>query len=139
MAEKELQEKMLMYRILEARLDGLVKQRDFVASKIIELQTTLASIDEVEKSNGEILFPIGGEAYTRADSVQKGKLIISIGANVALEKTAEEGKVILSKRKSELEKAANEMQNEIVKISNTLSSLAPEIQELSKNIQPQAG
>lgn len=129
---KELQEKILAYRILEARLDSLLKQRNMLASKLIEIQTTLQSIDEIEKGKGEILFPIGSEAYTFGKVIDKKKLIVGIGANVALEKSVEKGKEILNKRRKELENALNGLQKSIVEISSNLGQLGPEIEKLAK-------
>lgn len=138
MTEKELQEKILTYRLLEARLDGLVKQRDMLINKVIELQSTLGSIDELSKSDGEVIFPIGGETYRIAKAVDKDKLLVEIGAGVALEKDTAEGKGILNKRKDELEKFVNQLQQEILKVSDAMSQLNPEIQKLAKDVQ-QAG
>lgn len=138
MSERELQEKIVTYRILESRLDALIRQRDLLAKKIIEIQSTLASIDEIEKSKEGILFPIGGEAYTTGKVIDKEKLIVEIGANVALEKTVVEGKETLNKRRSELESALGEIQKEILRISAAIDQLGPEIQELSQKLQ-QAG
>ena len=135
MNEKDLQEKIFTYRVLEARLESLVKQRDLLVNKIMELQSTLQSIDELSKSDGEILFPVGGEAYASGKLVAKDKLIVEIGANVALEKTIEEGKAILSKRKTEIENGANQIQQEILKVSNAVNQLGPELQELAKEMQ----
>jgi prefoldin alpha subunit len=133
--KKELQEKILTYRILEARLDGLLKQRDMVVSKLIEIQTTLASIDEIEKSKEEILFPIGSEAYTFGKVIDKKKMIVEIGANVALEKTVEEGRQTLNKRKEEMENALNALQKDIAQISAGLEQLGPEIEEMAKAME----
>jgi prefoldin alpha subunit len=101
-----------------------------VASKILELQGTLASIDEIEKSE-EVLFPLGSDAYTFVKITEKNKIIVEIGANVALEKSIEESKELLKKRKAELENVLNETQKVISETSSALSSLSEEIQKLS--------
>lgn len=140
MAErKELQEKILTYRIIESRLDALLKQREMVASKIIEIQSTLSSMDEIEKTDGEVLFPIGAEAYTSGKVTSKNRVMVDIGANVILEKTVEEGKHILSKRKTEMENTLNEMQRDIGELSSALEQLGPEIQEMSESSEQEAG
>ena len=130
MAErKEMQEKVLTYRILENRLDSFLKQREMVVSKLIEIQNTLSSMDEIEKSKEDILFPIGAEAYAFGKVVDKKRVMVDIGANVILEKTVEEGKQILEKRKAEVENGLNEMQREIAEMSAALEHLGLEIQE----------
>lgn len=126
---KEMQEKMLTYRILENRLDSFLKQREMVVSKLIEIQNTLSSMDEIEKSNEGVLFPIGAEAYTFGKVVDKKRVMVDIGANVILEKTVEEGKQILEKRKAEIENGLNEMQREIAEMSAAMEQLGLEIQE----------
>jgi len=130
--KEELQEKILAYRILEARLDSLLKQRNMLASKLIEIQTTLQSIDEIEKGKGEVLFPIGSETYIFGKVTDKKKLIVGIGANAALEKSVEKGKEILNKRKAEIENTLNGMQKNIAEISSSLSQLGSEIEKLAK-------
>ena len=139
MDEKELQEKIMTYRLLEARLDSLVKQRDVLINRLIELQSTLQSIDEIEKSDEDILFPIGSNAFKSAKIVSKDKMIVEIGANVALEKSAEEGKVIINRRKDEIEGLINQIQDEIQKISVAVNQLGPELQEMANKLQKQAG
>ncbi len=136
--QQELQEKILTYRILQARLESIVKERDLIANKIVELQTTITTVDEVKKSDGETLFPVGSEAYVSGKVTNKEKLIVEIGANVAMEKGFEEGKDILNKRKTELEKALGEIQKELSQISTTIQQLTPEIQDMIQKSQ-QAG
>lgn len=132
---KELQEKILAYRVLEARLDSLLKQRDLIASKIVEIQTTIQSIEEMGKAKGKTLFPIGSEAYTFGRIANREKLIVEIGANVALEKTTEEGKETLNKRREEMENALSTIQRNILEISSSLEALGPEIRELAKKVE----
>ena len=133
--QRELQEKILTYRILQSRLDGLLKDRDLVANKIVELQTTITSIDEAKKSDGETLFPLGPEAYVSGKITNKEKVIVEIGANIALEKSFEEGKETLGKKKAELEKNLEDVQNEISEISSAIQELTPEIQAMIQSQQ----
>lgn len=136
MSEKELQEKIMVYRIVESRLDALIRQRDLFLNKIVELQNTIASIDEIAKSKGEILFPIGSEAYSFGKIVDKDKIIVEIGAGVALEKNFDEAKEIIQKRRADIELAVKEIQEDAQKLSELLSSLQFEIQHLAEKDNP---
>ena len=139
--ERELQEKIITYRILESRIDALLKQREIIVSKLMELQTTLASMEEIEKDGEEILFPLGSEAYSFGKITNKKKMIVEIGARVALEKNVDEAREILNERKSEMENALNALQKDIMQISSGLEILGPEIKELSERLEkePKAG
>ena len=129
--ERELEERIVAYRILESRLDGLLKQRDMVVSKMIELDTTLKSMDDIEKSE-EVLFPLGSETYTFGKVIDKKRMIVEIGSGIVLEKTVEEAKETMKKRRSELENILNNVQNEVMQVSSSLDVLGPEIRELSE-------
>ncbi len=130
MTEKELQEKVMMYRIIESRLDALVRQRDLFLNKIVELQNTLASIEEIEKTDEQILFPIGSEAYAPGKVVDKNRIIVEVGAGIALEKNFAEAKETIAKRSGDVEQAVKEMQGDIQKLDMSLGVLEPEIREL---------
>ena len=137
--QKELQENIMAYRLLEAKLDALVKQRDLVASKIMEISTTLDSIDELTKSKEDLLFPIGAEAFTFGKISDAKKIIIGIGMNVAVEKDAESGKKILADRKKELEQALDSIQQETHNVMHGLENLGPKIQKMISKAQADEG
>jgi len=135
-SEKELQEKIMVYRIVESRLDALIRQRDLFLNKIAELLNTVASIDEIAKSKGEILFPIGSEAYSFGNTVDKDKIIVEIGAGIALEKNFDEAKEIIQKRRADIELAVKDIQEDVQKLSESLYSLQFEIQHLAEKDNP---
>ena len=132
--KKELQDRILAYRIFESRLNALMRQRELIVNKIVEINSTLESINEIEKSD-EALFSIGSEAYAKGRITDKERIIIEIGANIALEKNMKEAKETLEKRKEELEKSLAQIEEEAIKISSGLNSLAEEIRELSKKVE----
>jgi len=131
MDEKELQEKIVAYRMLESRIEGLAKQREEIANKLIEIQNTLNGLDEVEKSD-EILFPIGAEAYVHGKITEKNKMIVEIGAGIAMEKTLEEAKQILTERKNNISKILENIQRDMISISSKMDDLGTDIQESSE-------
>ncbi|MEM5794484.1 MAG: prefoldin subunit alpha [Candidatus Aenigmatarchaeota archaeon] len=131
MEEKELQEKIFVYRLLEARLNSLLKERELLIAKIVEIQTTLQSIEEIKKGE-EVLFALGSEAYAFGKLKEKNRIIVEVGSNIALEKNFEDAKKTLEKRRIEMEKTLNEVEKSIVEVSSRLQELAPEIEKLAK-------
>jgi len=136
--QKELQQKMLAYRILESRIDSLMKQREFLANKLVEMQTTLESIDEIEKSKEDVLFPLGSAAYTFGRVTDKNKMIVEVGADVAIEKNFTEARDILNERKNDMENALTTVQRNIQEASESLQILEPEIQQMLQKQQSQS-
>ena len=129
-AQRTLQEKVLAYRILESRLDGLIKQRDFIVSKIVEVKITIESIDEIVKSKSDVIFPIGSSAYVTSENVGKKKILVEVGGGVVLDKTPEEAKKILNRRSDDFQSALLTLNNEMGKVSLAMDELAPDIQKI---------
>lgn len=121
-SEKELREKLLAYRILDSRLKSLNQQREIVASKILEIKTTIASIEEVIKSN-DVLFSLGSSAHVHGSIKDKKNVIVEIGAGIALEKSVDGAKATLEKRIRELENVFSNLEKEIERTSSVLSEL----------------
>jgi prefoldin alpha subunit len=136
--QKELQQKMLAYRILESRIDSLLKQREFLANKLVDVQITLESIDEIEKSKEDVLFPLGSAAYTFGRIVDKNKMIVEVGAGVALEKNLTEARDILNERMNDVENILTTVQRNIQEASESLQTLEPEIQQMIQKQQSQS-
>lgn len=132
--DKDLQEKMLIYRTLESRLETLAKQREIASNKIVEIASTISGIDEIKNNKG-VLFKLGGEAYTHGTVNDKDKILVEIGAGIVLEKSIEDGKGILNKRKEEMETALKEIQSNISQLSGAMAQLGPEINELIQKSQ----
>lgn len=125
---RELQEKMMQVRMLEMSLEGMMKNRDLVATKMGEIEATLASINELTKSDGELKFHLGDGVFFPAKSSQEKKVIVSIGAEIALEKTPEEARKILESRRNEASKAMMDAQREIEGLTKRIEALIPEIE-----------
>ncbi|MHA1865271.1 MAG: prefoldin subunit alpha [Candidatus Heimdallarchaeaceae archaeon] len=131
MEEKELQKKVITYKILEARLDSLLKQRDAIIKEIMELRSTIESIEAMEKAD-KLIFSLGSNAYATGKILEKEKIIVEIGAGIALEKNRKEGEKFLKKRIDELNSALKNIEEESVRISQNINLLSSEIQELTK-------
>lgn len=130
MAQKDSQEKLLQFRMLEARLDGLIRQRDAIAGRMLEIETTIASIEEISNAKGEINFHVGGDVFIPAKPVADGKLVVMIGADVAVEKTFADAKKTLEGRRHEMGEILNRMQKEIEGTSKMLEDMIPEIESM---------
>ena len=127
--KKELQEKAMVYQILQNRLESMAKQRDLLLQRIVEINSTIESIKELKKGKDEILFPLGSNSYTFG-KMTSNKMIVEIGAGVALEKTPEEAEKILEDRMKEVESVIKNVQDQMVQTANRLEILAPELESM---------
>ena len=132
MSDKEgIREKLIRYRTLESRINAFTSRRNLLVAKMLEIENTLNSIDEIEKNQEkEILIPIGSNVHVPGKLRRIDKIIVELGANVAIENSVEEAKQILVKRKKILENGLMVLEKEIVKLSNEMLKLEPEIRDL---------
>ena len=129
--QKNIQEKLVRYQVLEGRINALIKRRDLLINKILEIETTLSSIKEIEKNKeGEIFLPLGSSVHIHGTLKKTKKMIVELGADIAVERNVEETKNILEKRKSILNSSLQAIEREMVNLGNELLNLEPEINAL---------
>ena len=137
--KKDFQEKLMRYQILDNRIKALMNRRDFLLGRILEIENTLSSVEEVQKSKGdEIFLPLGSSVHVPGTLHKTKNMIVELGADVAIECTTERAKEILEKRKKIIEDGLQAIEKELVNLSNDLLKLEPEIRTiLEKTKGPQ--
>jgi prefoldin alpha subunit len=130
--DKEMQERLLAYRMLENRLRGLSQQRELISSKVLEIQGTLAGIEDTMKSKGDVIFSLGSAAYVKGNVKDRENIIVEVGAGIALEKSMDDAKATLEKRLKELESVFSKVQSEMSRMSSAMSELQSSLETLTK-------
>lgn len=130
--ERIVREKVLAYKSLEERMDALARQQDAFISKVAEINSTLASIDEAAESPAEAMVPLGTAVYARGSVDGKAKLLVEVGAGVAVERTTDEAKAILEARRKDLEQAIETLQKDMQTVAAMLQQIESEMQAMMK-------
>ena len=93
-------------RYLEETVNELQSRINMTNSAITELRVSSMTLEglETEKKDSQLFVPIGGGSYVKAKLETSKKVVVGIGADVAVEKTVKEAKVELEARIAELEK-----------------------------------
>ncbi|MEM5854784.1 MAG: prefoldin subunit alpha [Candidatus Aenigmatarchaeota archaeon] len=128
--ERELQEKIMIHRLIEAKIESLLKQREALIKSLMEIEESINGIEELKNKGDDVLFSLGSQTYIPCKIVEKDKIIVEVGANVAIEKSLEEGKQILQKRKEELSQSIANIEAAINQFSSGLKELREEIRKM---------
>jgi prefoldin alpha subunit len=129
--KKDIQEKVIRYQILDGRIKALMKRRELLVVKMVEIETTLNSIEEIGKSKeNEILLPLGSNMHVSGALKDIKRIVVELGANIALEEDVEEAKKILEKRKNMINDGLQATEDEIVNLSNEFLRLEAELRSL---------
>jgi prefoldin alpha subunit len=102
-------------RILEGSISVLQSRLNIVRAAINEVTLAHGTLDGVKKlQKGEsTLVPVGAGSYIRMQVEDSAKLVMGIGAGVAVEKDFESSVTELKSRLEELEKARTSLQQQL--------------------------
>jgi prefoldin alpha subunit len=131
--EKEIQEKVILYQLLQKHLESLMQNAVMIERRYEEIEATRLALEDIGKSKAsEILVPLGSGFFTYGKITDSGKMLADVGAGIFMDRDPESSKTLLEDRKKELEKVAEEMQHEIMDVSTRLNSIAMELEGLSQ-------
>jgi len=134
--EEEFRKIATEVRLLESTAQAIQSRINFVNAALTELNLAKMNLEGLEKEKIEtsLLVPIGGGSYVKAKLESIENVVVGIGAGVAVEKTFNEAKDILSKRIEELEKLYGRLQQQLSQIAQKIQEDRAKLEEISKRI-----
>jgi len=125
---KEAQEKITKYQLLSDKIRILNNRRQILLTKIVELDVSRQSLEEIEKNKDkDILVPIGGGVFINSSIKDSSKMIVTLSRDFAMEIKTDKAKDMLEKNKKTLEQALDDVETEMLNIQEELTKLEPEI------------
>jgi prefoldin alpha subunit len=130
--------KVMDVQYLENVAQSLQQRFSYVEAAIAELQIALSTVKNLSQELGgaDLLVPIGGGSYVRAKAADVERLIVGIGADIALEKTVKEAMEDYQTRINELGQVRSSLIHEIEKIATNITKARQELQILARK-QPE--
>jgi prefoldin alpha subunit len=89
----------------------------------------LDSIKNLKKNN-EVLVPLGGGSFVKARITDVKKVVIGLGADVAVKRTIPDAQTDIEKRISELEKVRADQTERLQIALSKVEELTPKVQEI---------
>ncbi len=130
LTQQQLQDLAQRHQQYQYQAESIAQQMNMVQMTIKDVETALITITALKEEipGKEMLVPIGFSSFVNATLTNTDKVVIGIGAGVSVEKKTDDAKALLEKRKDELTKY-----NE--KLNEAISKLAQEIQNIEKLAQ----
>ncbi|MEM2094148.1 MAG: prefoldin subunit alpha [Candidatus Bathyarchaeia archaeon] len=137
MSKDSIQSLVIELQYLENAAQVLQQRINLVDAAITEIQIANSTIEGLKKESvgSEILVPIGGGSYIRAKIGDSEKLIVGIGANVAIEKSLSEAAESYKARINDLQKTRAAMEKQIDQILVEIERRRQELQKLVKEAE----
>lgn len=137
MSEDPLRSLVVELQYLEGTAQAIQQRIGLIDAAMTEMQVANSTIEGLrnESVDTDVLMPIGGGSYIRAKLADNEKLIVGIGADVAIEKTLPEALESYNIRFSELQKARSALEQQIARVAARLEKGREELQKLAKEAE----
>ena len=132
--DEALEELIYELQYLRSVVENIQQRVSLIDATLDELRAAISTIEGIvnEESACSMLVPIGGGSYIRARLEDSEKLIVGVGADVALEKTVDGAKEDFQSRILELEKVRVSLQQQASEISTQMSTIQREAQKMAQ-------
>ena len=127
--EKQIQQKYMELQMLGQQMQHIQKQLNMIEQQTLELDSTKESIETISKTKPgtELLVPISQGIFLKTQLKDTTELTVNVGADVAVKKTIQESKKLVTDQLVEITKFQREL-------SDNLEKLATKAQELEKEL-----
>ena len=128
--QKELQEKYMEMQMIEQRINQVQKQLQAISQQVTEIDSTIGNIDDFQtmKPGSEALVPLNNGIFLKTTLKENKEFIVNVGSGVAVNKSPDKLKGMLSKQKEELQTVNNHLMKALenlgVQAKNTEEELA---------------
>jgi len=123
-------------RILEGTAEALQSRISLVNAALAELRVANITLEGLEKEQKEVplVVPIGGGSYIEATLRSADKVIVGVGAEVAIEKTIKEAKENLGSRISNLEKTRASLEQQLTQVVDRIGGHRAQLDEMTAKL-----
>ena len=131
MSEEQAQQLLYQMQMMEGYLSELTQKEGTIMSIIREASSAIQSLKTIDtKTNNETLVPVGLGTFIKTKTVPNEKLILNIGAGVAIEKDKDSAINFLELRLKEMQVALQETSNQKQQISASLEQGKQQMEQL---------
>ena len=124
-------------RILEGTAEALQSRVNLVNTALTELRVASMTLEGLgkEKKDAQLFVPIGGGSFIKAKLASSDKVVVGIGADVAVERTMKEAKENLENRIAELEKTRTSLGQQLVQVIGKIREDRARLEELTVKLR----
>lgn len=124
MEKENLQNKILEMNLMENRLKQLDQQLNMIEQQLVEdekLEEYLTELKSSPKSGA--IFPLGGGIFVKGSLEKVDTVLVNIGSKILVEKSVDDAKKLIEKRKNKLNVAKVDLGNHIREIMQSMAGL----------------
>lgn len=127
--QQELQEKVLIYQLMQNHIEQLRQQLMAVEREFIEIDGSIHAVEALSagKTGHETFIPLGTGCFVNGKVSDSNNFLLSVGAGIFVNKKLAETRKFLEERKDEREMILKKIKNEFDSTMNKINDTAKEI------------
>ncbi|MHA1727755.1 MAG: prefoldin subunit alpha [Promethearchaeota archaeon] len=131
--EQEIQKLFYTYRKLESQLNSMNEQLVYLQNTKRGNLMTRDTIEGLKESlpDHDIMLPIGSSAYIKAKVINPDNFLVTIGADVFVEKNGKDALEFINNLDDEYDKIYHMLVNKSQEISGQMNQIRPQLERLS--------
>jgi|TARA_B100001964_G_scaffold218480_1_gene259537 prefoldin alpha subunit len=135
--EENLQKLYLEFQMLDQSIKQLEKQNTALNNQLMELMATNQSLEDMKKINNgtEILMPLSGGIYAKAELKDSKNLIVNVGSNITVTKDVDSTKKLIETQIDEIQKLQKNLVIQLQEETTKGALLEQEINQIASEIQ----
>jgi prefoldin alpha subunit len=128
-------------RLLEEAVNEIQSRINVTNSALAELRVSNMTLEglEKEKKDAQLFVPIGGGSYVKARLETAEKVIVGIGADVAVERSLKEAQEELETRITELEKTREALGQQFNQVAERIQENRTKLEEVTAKLREGEG
>lgn len=136
--EEQLRQGLVQQRVYEGSARTLQARLDIINAAMNEFALASSTLEGIksQKSDADALIPVGGGSFVRAKLADVSKIVVGVGAGVAIEKPIDLSITEIKDRITDLDKARTTLQEQL---NQTLIRLEENREKLNEIVKKQGG
>ncbi len=131
-AERQLNQLVSELRLLEQYYSEISTRLQAASAGLSDIRSAILAVDGLAKNQkSDMLVPIGGGLLLPIGSVEAKRVVMSVGAGVAIEKDLDSARAYLQAREKELEKAVQALDQQRREIGSRLETGRAVLQQVT--------
>ncbi len=133
--KKNLEQKYMEFQMMEQQLKQMEENLQQLDAQLMEITAIQKSITELGsiKPNTEVFVPVSTGIFVKGTITDASTLLVNVGNNVIVDKTAPETVDLLEKQVGEVTKMRQKFASEMNKLALKMAGAEAELQKLIAN------